>query len=136
MGALLFCHFQNANVKLINEKISLIIAISKSHGLPDSITFFVFSLLCCKYICDICICLSMLDFNGLCKFSSIFISKITRAGLYNYNGRQNRIFSFEMWIDLILDRLTGPGNVFVKCLRLMLAYRRSYKFNNNLRTLK
>ena len=48
----------------------------------------------------------------------------------------NRIFSFQMWIDLILDRLTGPGNVFVKCLRLVLAYRRSYKFDNNLRRLK
>ena len=63
MGAPLFSHFRVTNVKLINEKKSLIIAVSKRHGLRHSITFFVFSLLCCKYICDIY--LSMLDFNGL-----------------------------------------------------------------------
>ena len=37
--------------------------------------FFVFSLLCCKYTCDIY--LSMMDFNGLCKLNNIFIYKIT-----------------------------------------------------------
>ena len=37
--------------------------------------FFVFRLLCCKYICDIY--LSVLDSNGLCKFNNIFIHKIT-----------------------------------------------------------
>ena len=37
--------------------------------------FFVFSLFCCKYICDIY--LSMMDSNGLCKFNNIFIYKIT-----------------------------------------------------------
>ena len=63
MGALLFSHIRVANVKLINEKTFLIIAVSKRHGLAHSATFFVFSLLCCKYICDIY--LSMQDFNGL-----------------------------------------------------------------------
>ena len=48
MGPLLYSHFRVTNVKLINEK----------NWLRHSITFFVFSLLCCKYICDIC--LSML----------------------------------------------------------------------------
>ena len=38
-------------------------------------SFFVFSLLCCKYMCDIY--LIMLVFNGLRKFNSIFINKIT-----------------------------------------------------------
>ena len=33
MGALLFSHFRVTNVKLINEKNSLIIAVSKEHGL-------------------------------------------------------------------------------------------------------
>ena len=37
--------------------------------------FFVFNLLCCKYICDTY--LSVLDSNGLCKFSNIFTYKIT-----------------------------------------------------------
>ena len=37
--------------------------------------FLEFSLLCCKYICDIC--LGMLDFKGLCKFNKMFIYKIT-----------------------------------------------------------
>ena len=37
--------------------------------------FFVFSLLCCKYIYDIY--LSMLDLNGLYKFNNIIIFKIT-----------------------------------------------------------
>ena len=45
MGPLLYSHFRVTNVKLINEK----------NWLPHSITFFVFSLLCCKYICDICL---------------------------------------------------------------------------------
>ena len=57
------------------KKKSLIIAVSKWHGLRHSIMFFVFSLLCCKYIYDIY--LSMLDFNGLCKFKNIFIKNIT-----------------------------------------------------------
>ena len=79
------------------KKKSWNITVSKWLGLCDSITFFVFSLLCCKYIRNIY--LSMLDFNGLCKFNNIFIYKITKdiqqcepkeewphAGLYNYNG--------------------------------------------------
>ena len=42
--------------------------------------FFVFSLLCCKYMCDTY--LSNLDFNGLCSaanglFNNIFNCKIT-----------------------------------------------------------
>ena len=53
MGALLFCHFQVKNMKFVNEKNSLINSFSKWHGLPHSIMFFIFSLLCCKYICDI-----------------------------------------------------------------------------------
>ena len=75
MGALLFSPFRVTNMKLINEKNPLIIAASKCHGLRHSITFFVISLLCRKYLCDIH--LSMLDFNGFCKFNIIFINKIT-----------------------------------------------------------
>ena len=37
--------------------------------------FFFFSLLYCKYKCDIY--LSMMDSNGLCKLNKIFIYKIT-----------------------------------------------------------
>ena len=75
MGALLFFHFRVMNMKLINEKKYLMTPVSKWHGLRHSITLSVFSLLCCKYICDIY--LSMLDFNGLWKFNNIFIYKIT-----------------------------------------------------------
>ena len=74
-GAFLFSHLRVTNVKLINEKNSLNNAVSNWHGLRHSITFFKFSLLYCKYIFDIY--LSMLDFNGLCKFSNIIIYKIT-----------------------------------------------------------
>ena len=66
MGALLFSNFWVTDMKLRNENDM------------DSIIllhFFVFSLLCCKYLCDIY--LSMLDFNGLWKFNNIFIYKIT-----------------------------------------------------------
>ena len=63
MAALLFCHFRVTKVKLKNEKISLIITVSKWDGMTHSIKFFVFSLLCCKYICDIY--LGMLVFNDL-----------------------------------------------------------------------
>ena len=91
-----FCNYLLRNVKLINEKNCFIIAVSKRHGLPHSIMFFVFSLLCCKYICYIY--LSTLEFNGLCKFSNIFINKITTAGLYNYNGRQIELFHLK-WFN-------------------------------------
>ena len=37
--------------------------------------FFVFTLLCCKYICEIY--LSIMDSNGLSKLNNIFIYKIT-----------------------------------------------------------
>ena len=55
-----------------------------------------------KYICDIY--LSMLDFNGLCKFNNI-LTKLLYAGLYNYNGRQIQLFYTN---GLMVDKLTGP----------------------------
>ena len=63
------------NVKLTNENYSLIIAASKLHELRHSVTFFVFSLLCCEYVCDIY--LHMMDFKGtlmqLWKSVNIFV---------------------------------------------------------------
>ena len=38
------------------------------------ITFFVFTLLCCKYICDIY--LSMLDFNDLCSSTTYLLTRL------------------------------------------------------------
>ena len=102
MSRLLFSHIGVTNMKLINEKTYLIIAVSKWHGLPHSVTVFVFSLLCCKYICDIY--LSVQDFNGLWKFSNIFLIGLPHAGLYNYNGRQINLF----YVKWFVDRLTGP----------------------------
>ena len=133
MGALLFCHFRVTNVKLINETIFLIIAVSKWHGLPHSITSFVFSLLCCKYICDIY--LSMLSFNGSCKFNNIYLlTRLPHASLCNYNGRQIELFHLKRFNCGYINRTWV--DVFVKCLRLVLVYKLSYKFNNNLRTSK
>ena len=78
-GTILFSHFRVTNAKLINEKISLIIAVSKWHGLPHSITFFVFGSLCCKYICDNY--LSMLDFNGLPSSNGLIVDRLIGPGL-------------------------------------------------------
>ena len=47
MGTPLFFHFRVMNVKLIKEKYSLIIAVSKRHKLRHSITF-------------LCICFALL----------------------------------------------------------------------------
>ena len=82
------------NLKLINEKNSLIITVSNWHGLRHSIKFFVFSLLCCKYIYNIY--LSMLDFNGLCKFNNIW-ARLPHAGLYNYNERQKELCHMKLF---------------------------------------
>ena len=95
-------------------------------------TFFVRRLLCWKCMCDIY--LSMLDFNGSCKFNNIFTNKITTADLCNYNGRQIKCFNLKWFNCELINRVWV--DVFVKWLRLVLVYRRSYKFNNNLRTSK
>ena len=60
--------------------------------------FFVFSLFCCKYS-DIY--LSILDFNGLCKFSNICIYKITEdiqdeTFSSSEPKKANRTFLYEM----------------------------------------
>ena len=131
MVKLLFFHFRVMNLKLINEKNSLIITVSNWHGLRHSIKFFVFSLLCCKYVYDIY--LSMLNFNGLCKFNNIR-TRLQHASLYNYTERQIELchmkwFNCEHIYRVLFD-------IFVRCLRLVLVYRLSYKFNNNLRKSK
>ena len=116
MGPLSFSHFRVTNVKLINEKKSLNITVSKWHGLRLSITLFVFSLLCCKYICDIY--LSMLDFNGLCKFNNSLYLQNCRGDLVSVSYRRNdhmQVYmviiegklNFFMWNVLTVDRLTG-----------------------------
>ena len=74
MGAILFSHFRVTNVKLINEKkVGTYYSFKMTWTMSFYYVFFVFSLLCCKYVCDIF--LSMLEFNGLRKFSKIFIYK-------------------------------------------------------------
>ena len=57
------------------KKIPYILQFQKDMDYVILSRFFVFSLLYCKYICDIY--LSMLDFNDLCKFKNIFIYMIT-----------------------------------------------------------
>ena len=57
------------------KKIPYILQFQKDMDYVILLRFFVFSLLYCKYIRDIY--LSMLDFNGLCKFKNIFIYMIT-----------------------------------------------------------
>ena len=102
MSGLLFSHIGVTNMKLINEKTYLIIAVSKWHGLPHSVTFLVFNLLCCKYICDIY--LSVQDFNGLWNSTTYLLTELPHAGLYNYNGRQIELFNMRWFVD----RLKGP----------------------------
>ena len=60
--------------------------------------------------CTTDIYLSMLDFNGFCKFSNIFIrlqkifnsgepkEELPHAGLYNYNGRQIDFFHMKWFL--------------------------------------
>ena len=60
--------------------------------------------------CTTDIYLSMLDFNGFCKFSNIFIRlqkifnsgepkvELPHAGLYNYNGRQIDFFHMKWFL--------------------------------------
>ena len=52
--------------------------------------FFEFSLLCCKYICDIY--LSMLDFMAYESSTIYLLTRLPHAGLYNYNGMQIELF--------------------------------------------
>ena len=61
------------------------------------------------------------------------LTRLPRAGLYNYNERQIELFHLK-WFNCGLWFNRAWVNVFVKCLRLVLVYRCSYKFNNNLRT--
>ena len=74
MGALLFSHFQFTNVKLINEKNYLIIAVSKWHG--------------CFYY-------------SACSYASskaYLLTRLSHAGLYNYNGTQVELFHMR-WFN-------------------------------------
>ena len=74
----------------------LITAISKWHGLPHSIKFFVFSLLCCKYICEfIWVCWILMAYQSSTTY---LLTRLKYAGLYNYNGRQIEIWN-SLWID-------------------------------------
>ena len=85
------------NVKLINENNSFIIAVSKLHGLLFSNTFFVFGLLCCRYICDIY--LNMLDFNEAYASSERYLLiKLPHADLHIYNRRQILLF-YMKWFN-------------------------------------
>ena len=53
------------------NKIPLILQFQNDMDLVILLRFPIFSLLCCKYKCDIY--LSELDFNGLCKFNNIYL---------------------------------------------------------------
>ena len=73
MGELLFFHFRVTNVKLINEKNSLINAVQND---MDCDILLCFLYLACFVVSTYMIFI-LLDFNGLCKFNNIFINKIT-----------------------------------------------------------
>ena len=91
-----YFHFWVMNVKLISENNVLIIAVSKWHGLHYSILFFVFSLLCCKYICDIIwVCWILMGYAGSTTY---LLTKLPHAGLYKYNGRQIELFYIK-WFN-------------------------------------
>ena len=88
MGALLFYHFWVMKVKLVNEKISLVIAVPKWHGLAHSITLFVFSLICCKYICDM----------AYANLTTYLLTRLPHVGPHNYNRRQIELFHLK-WFN-------------------------------------
>ena len=106
MCVFLFSHFRVRNVKLINEKSSLNTTVSKCMDCVILLRFFVFSLLYCKYICDIYLSATYL-FTRLQKTLSSCDSKEEwpHTGLYDWKaieGKQNFL------IGLIVDRLPGP----------------------------
>ena len=74
MGAFLFFYFWVINVKLVNEKKSLIIAVSKWHG---------------KYICEIYLSwfIWILMVYAYASSTTYLLTRLPHAGLYNYNER-------------------------------------------------
>ena len=84
MSALLFFHFPVMTAKLINESNSLIIAVSKRHGLRYSITFFVYSVLLFIWVCWILM--------AYASSTTYLLRKLPPASLYNYNGRQTELY--------------------------------------------
>ena len=66
--------------------------------------------------------------------TTYLLTRLPHAGLYNYDLRQIELFHLKWFNCEYMSRVWV--NVFVKWLRLVLVHRRSYKFNNNLRTSK
>ena len=60
--------------------------------------------------------------------------KWPHVALYKYNGRQLELFHIKWFNGGKINR--AYVDAFVKCLRLVLVYRLSYKFSYNLRTSK
>ena len=107
MGGLLFSYFRVTNGKLMNEKNSLITAVSKWPGLRLSITFFVFSLLCCNtYVIFIWGYWILMAYASSTRYLLTRLRKKLSSceakeewpyvGLYDYNGKQIELFSYEM----------------------------------------
>ena len=95
MGALLFSHFQVTNVKLINKKNPYILQFQNDMDCIILLRFFVCSLLCCKYIYDIC--LSNLDFNGF--FSATYL--FTRLQKWAKGVSQRRYDHMQAFINIM-----------------------------------
>ena len=120
MSALLFSHFRVTNVKLMKEKNSLNITVSKA-------CFFVSTYLIFVWVCWILIAYTsttthLQDYRRY----SVDVRQRKNDHMQTYIiiiGRQKNFF---IWNSLTVDRLTGSKvNVFVKYLRLVLVYRLS-----------
>ena len=111
-------------------------SITQHMGCIILLHFFVFSLLCCKYI--MWYLFEYANSNGLCKFNNIFTrlqktfsnyeakEECPHAGLYIYNGRQIELFHVKWFVD----RLTVSRMMFLWNTWELLVYRLSSKNNH------
>ena len=103
-GWLLLSHFPVTNVKLINEKNSLIIGVSKWHG---HAFYYFFCFVLSTYVIFIWVCWILMAYvssttyllTRLQKKFSIYEPKKEwpHAGLYNYNGKQIEPFHMKLF---------------------------------------
>ena len=102
MGDFLLSHFPVTNVKLINEKNSLIIGVSKWHG---HAFYYFFCFVLSTYVIFIWVCWILMAYvssttyllTRLQKKFSIYEPKKEwpHADLYNYNGKQIEPFHMK-----------------------------------------
>ena len=121
MGVLLFSHFRVTNVKLINEKYTLNMAVSKAHGLHHSVTVSLY--LACFvvstykiFVWVIWILTTYLFWQRAQKH--IYLQDYRRHSVAASQRRNDHMqvyinimegkYHFLIWNGLMVDRLIGP----------------------------